>query len=163
MRILLASRPGVAQTSAASLDIKVGSFYDPINLQGLCHLCEHVLFTGSELFPNESYSQFLAERGGSSNAYTASEHSNFHFDVPAEHFVDALQRFVSFFVCPIFREAAVQHELEIVQSEHEKNRFNDLWRVNQVLKNMKAFLKKRFKKGIELRIEGVNPYSAFLS
>ena len=56
------------------------------------------------------------------------------FDVPSCHFVDALQRFVSFFVCPIFREVSVQNQLEIVQSEHEKNRFNDLWRVNQVLR-----------------------------
>ena len=56
------------------------------------------------------------------------------FDVPSCHYVDALQRFVSFFVCPIFREVSVQNQLEIVQSEHEKNRFNDLWRVNQVLR-----------------------------
>ena len=53
---------------------------------GLAHLCEHVLFTGSELFPNESYSAFLGQRGGTSNAYTTSEHTNFHFDVPSEHF-----------------------------------------------------------------------------
>ena len=71
-------------------------------------------------------------RGGSSNAYTASEHTNFHFDAPSAHFEDALARFVSFFVCPIFRESSVQAELEIVHSEHEKNRFNDLWRTNQV-------------------------------
>ena len=37
-----------SKLSAAALDIKVGSFYDPVYLQGLCHLCEHVLFTGSE-------------------------------------------------------------------------------------------------------------------
>ena len=111
MRVLLVSDPTV-QTSAAALDVKVGSFYDPSNLQvssmsllkftlsnisvhfycfkrqvclsiplklpqGLCHLCEHVLFTGSELFPNESYSGFLAERGGSSDAWTDAEHTNF--------------------------------------------------------------------------------------
>ena len=79
------------------LFFKVGSFYDPVYLQGLCHLCEHVLFTGSELYPNDSYSSFLSQRGGSSNAFTSSEHTNFHFDIPSEHFSDALQRFVSFF------------------------------------------------------------------
>ena len=84
-------------SSAAALDIRVGSFHDPGHLQGLSHLCEHVLFTGSELFPSESYSSFLAQRGGSSNAYTTSEHTNFHFEVPSQHFVEALKRFVSFF------------------------------------------------------------------
>ena len=75
-------------------------------------------------------------RGGSSNAYTASEHTNFHFDVPSTHFAEALSRFVSFFVCPIFRESSVQAELEIIHAEHEKNRFNDLWRTNQVVSSL---------------------------
>jgi secreted Zn-dependent insulinase-like peptidase len=35
-------------------------------------------------------------------------------------------------VSPLFRETNVQSELEIVQSEHEKNRCNDKWRTNQV-------------------------------
>ena len=34
--------------------------------------------------------------------------------------------------CPILRESCIQNELEIIQSEHEKNRFNDVWRTNQV-------------------------------
>lgn len=123
-----------SQISGAALDIKVGSFYDPVHLQGLCHLCEHVLFTGSEQYPNDSYSSFLAQRGGSSNAFTSSEHTNFHFDIPSKHFSEALHRFVSFFTCPIFRDACVKNELESVQSEHEKNRYNDVWRTNQVQK-----------------------------
>ena len=48
-----------ASISAAALNIKVGSFHDPSHLQGLAHLCEHVLFTGSEAFPTESYSGFI--------------------------------------------------------------------------------------------------------
>ena len=131
LRVLLVSDPQ-AKTSGAALDIKIGSFHDPVHLQGLAHLCEHVLFTGSEVFPNESYSAFLGQRGGSSNAFTISEHTNFHFEVPSEHFLDSLIRFVSFIKCPILRESSIQNELEIIQSEHEKNKFNDVWRTNQV-------------------------------
>lgn len=131
LKVILASDP-TSKTSAAALDIKVGSFHDPFHLQGLAHLCEHVLFTGSELYPNESYSSFLGQRGGTSNAYTTSEHTNFHFEVPSQHFEASLKRFVSFFQCPILREASIQNELEIIQSEHEKNKWNDVWRTNQV-------------------------------
>lgn len=131
LKVLLVSDP-TTKTSGAALDIKIGSFHDPVHLQGLAHLCEHVLFTGSELFPNESYSAFLGQRGGTSNAFTTSEHTNFHFEVPCEHFVDALIRFVSFIQCPILRESSIQNELEIIQSEHEKNKWNDVWRTNQV-------------------------------
>ena len=131
IRMLLVSNVD-SQLSGAALDIKVGSFYDPVHLQGLCHLCEHVLFTGSEQYPNDSYSSFLSQRGGSSNAFTSSEHTNFHFDIPSEHFSEALQRFISFFTHPIFRQTSVKNELETIQSEHEKNRYNDVWRTNQV-------------------------------
>ncbi len=84
--------------------------------------------------PLTSLSLPPGERGGSSNAYTASEHTNFHFDVPSPHLEETLRRFVSFFECPLFREVSVLSELEIVQSEHEKNRHNDVWRTNQVRK-----------------------------
>lgn len=58
IRVLLVSNES-SNTSAAALDIRVGNFSDPVNLQGLAHLCEHVLFTGSEAFPTESYSEFI--------------------------------------------------------------------------------------------------------
>ena len=84
------------------------------------------------LFPSVNNSNLNFFPGGSSNAYTTSEHTNFHFEVPSEHFVDSLIRFVSFIQCPILRESSIQSELEIVQSEHEKNKWNDVWRTNQV-------------------------------
>ena len=34
--------------SAAALNVQVGSFYDPDELPGLAHLCEHAIFMGSE-------------------------------------------------------------------------------------------------------------------
>ena len=67
IRLLLVSTAGenggggARSTSAAALDVRVGSFNDPVSLQGLCHLCEHVLFTGSETYPNESYGAFLGK------------------------------------------------------------------------------------------------------
>ena len=40
-------------------------------LQGLSHYREHMLFMGSEKFPDENdYDAYLASSGGASNAYT---------------------------------------------------------------------------------------------
>jgi hypothetical protein len=51
--------------------VGVGSFSDPPHLQGLSHLLEHMLFMGSDAFPDENeYDAFLSRHGGSSNAYT---------------------------------------------------------------------------------------------
>ena len=51
--------------------VGVGSLSDPANMQGLSHYLEHMLFMGSEQFPDENdYDSFLSKNGGGSNAYT---------------------------------------------------------------------------------------------
>ena len=51
--------------------VGVGSLSDPANMQGLSHYLEHMLFMGSEKFPDENdYDSFLSKNGGGSNAYT---------------------------------------------------------------------------------------------
>lgn len=51
--------------------VGVGSFSDPLELQGLSHYLEHMLFMGSEKYPDENeYDSFLTKNGGSSNAFT---------------------------------------------------------------------------------------------
>ena len=63
--------------SAAALDVHIGHMSDPVNLPGLAHFCEHMLFLGTEKFPDENeYSKFLSQHGGSFNAFTSSDHTN---------------------------------------------------------------------------------------
>ena len=51
--------------------VGVGSLSDPHSMQGLSHYLEHMLFMGSEAFPDENdYDSFLSKNGGGSNAYT---------------------------------------------------------------------------------------------
>ena len=76
--------------SAAGLDVHIGHMSDPVNLPGLAHFCEHMLFLGTEKFPDENeYSKFLSQHGGSFNAFTSSDHTNYYFDVSPEHLGNA--------------------------------------------------------------------------
>ncbi|KAG8687288.1 Insulinase (Peptidase M16) [Ceratobasidium sp. 394] len=43
-----------ADKSAASLDVEVGHLHDPVDLPGLAHFCEHLLFMGTDQFPKEN-------------------------------------------------------------------------------------------------------------
>jgi len=41
--------------SAAALDVKVGSSFEPNDALGLAHFLEHMLFMGSEKYPEENH------------------------------------------------------------------------------------------------------------
>ena len=94
-QVLLISDP-TTDKSAASLDVHVGSMSDPWEIPGLCHFLEHMLFLGTEKYPEENeYTKFLSNHNGRYNAYTASNNTNYHFDISPEFLPDVLDRFVA--------------------------------------------------------------------
>ncbi len=61
-----------------------------------------MLFLGTESFPDEAdYSRFLSAHGGSDNAFTADEDTNYFFRVAPESLRGALDRFSKFFSEPL--------------------------------------------------------------
>jgi len=72
----------IKSIAAACIDVGVGSLSDPPELNGLAHFLEHMLFMGTEKYPEEnSYAEYLSDNGGRFNAYTALENTNYYFDV----------------------------------------------------------------------------------
>ncbi|XP_065350054.1 insulin-degrading enzyme-like isoform X1 [Cloeon dipterum] len=132
LRVLLISDPKTDK-SAAALSVNIGHMSDPMELNGLAHFLEHMLFLGTEKYPSENeYSKYLTEHGGSSNAFTSMENTTFYFDVGPEHLDNALDIFSQFFKAPLFTEDATDREVKAVNSEHEKNLANDSWRLHQL-------------------------------
>ncbi|CAM9812921.1 unnamed protein product, partial [Sphacelaria rigidula] len=111
---------------AAAMDVRVGQTSDPPHLQGTAHFCEHMLFMGTEKYPDENcYNAFLNNNGGSSNAFTSDEDTNYYFDVNAGHLSGALDIFSRFFVDPLFTESATGRELNAIDNENAKNLMSD--------------------------------------
>nr|XP_009388449.1 PREDICTED: insulin-degrading enzyme-like 1, peroxisomal isoform X2 [Musa acuminata subsp. malaccensis] len=138
LEVLLISDPETDK-AAASMNVSVGSFSDPDGLEGLAHFLEHMLFYASKKYPVEdSYSKYITEHGGSTNAYTTSEHTNFHFDVNADCFEEALDRFAQFFISPLMSPDATLREIKAVDSENQKNLLSDGWRVSQLQKHLSS-------------------------
>uniref|UniRef100_A0A7S4JUU6 Insulin-degrading enzyme n=2 Tax=Odontella aurita TaxID=265563 RepID=A0A7S4JUU6_9STRA len=136
LRCLLISDP-TSDKAAAALDVRVGHFSDPDELPGLAHFCEHMLFLGTEKYPDENeYNQYLQRHGGRSNAFTDMESTNYYFDVSADHLDGALDRFAQFFISPLFTSAATNREMNAVDSEHSKNLQSDHWRSFQLYKSL---------------------------
>jgi len=123
-----------ATYSAASLTVGVGSFQDPLEFQGIAHFLEHMLFMGTEKYPDENhFMNYISKHGGMSNAYTDSEITNYYFSIQSDYFEHILDVFSHFFIDPLFSESGTDREVNAVNSEHSKNITNDSWRFDSVL------------------------------
>lgn len=128
LRVILVSDPDLNMASA-SMAINAGSYLDPADAPGLAHFLEHMLFLGTEKFPSEGeYTQYLSQNGGYSNAYTAGDHTNYHFQIFPHALEGALDRFSQFFIAPLFTAEFTERELNAIESEHAKNLEDDGWR-----------------------------------
>lgn len=104
--------------SAASLAVNVGHFNDPIKHEGLAHLLEHMMFLGTDKYPNpDEYQQFIKRHGGEHNAWTGAEFTNYFFSINNEYFSQALDRFSQFFISPLLDGQWIAREVESVHSE----------------------------------------------
>ncbi|CAK8995286.1 unnamed protein product, partial [Durusdinium trenchii] len=176
LRVLCCSDPN-ADRAAAALDVHVGYFSDPDEVPGLAHFCEHMLFLGTEDFPEEnSFDAYLTANSGFSNAFTEAEDTCFFFSCGTDGFAGALQRFGAFFRAPLFTESATGREVNAINSEHQKNVPNDVYRLGQVLNsranpqhpyhrfgtgNVKTLLEDTAAKGINLRAQLLAYYQRF--
>ncbi|XP_031397805.1 insulin-degrading enzyme-like 1, peroxisomal isoform X3 [Punica granatum] len=136
LEVLLISDPDTDKC-AASMNVRVGYFSDPPGIEGLAHFLEHMLFFASEKYPLEdSFQKYITEHGGETNAFTSTEDTNYHFDVNADSFEEALDRFAQFFIHPLLSENAVEREIKAVDSENQKNLLSDARRLNQLRKHL---------------------------
>jgi len=164
LECLLISAPE-SDVEAAAVHVKAGHMDDPVSRPGLAHFHEHMLFLGTEKYPSEQdYESFLNQHGGSSNAYTDMEDTNYYFSVTpssqsssstnddendvtteegsnsntikmSEALHGGLDRLAQFFVAPSFDPLCVDRELRAVDSEYRNSFTSDSWRNFQLLKS----------------------------
>ncbi|XP_022670450.1 nardilysin-like [Varroa destructor] len=164
--------------AAASLTVHCGSLQDPNDIGGVAHYLEHMLFLGSEKYPVENeYTKFIAQQGGTSNAYTNFDSTTFYFEVPPTAFEHALDMFANFFVSPLIREDALDRELQAMDNEFQMNRQYDGARVLEVLMrqagnhpigkfswgNIRSLKEEPARKGVNMRDVLTNFYNSYYS
>jgi insulysin len=136
MRVLLVSDPQTDK-AAASLLVRAGSGNDPAHRQGLAHFLEHMLFLGTRKYPDPGeYMEFINAHGGSNNAYTGIDRTNYFFSVEPASLAPALDRFAQFFVAPLFDPAYVEREANAVDSEYRLGLKDDGRREYDVLREL---------------------------
>ncbi|RCK65999.1 putative protease AXL1 [Candida viswanathii] len=133
LRTLIISDP-VATNSSCSISINSGSFNDPLDMQGLAHLCEHMVFMGSSKFPSANeFFNVLNSLGGNTNAFTMGYMTCFYFEIVMNAveidkelgFNRILHIFSELFKTPLFNEDHLMNEINAVNDEHLLNMVND--------------------------------------
>lgn len=76
LRVLAEQLPGV-RSMALGIWVRSGSAHEPVEQTGIAHLLEHLVFKGTEHRSAKAIAQELESRGGSLDAYTSRDHTNF--------------------------------------------------------------------------------------
>jgi len=125
--VLLVSDPDV-EKSAAALSVGVGLMFDPMAYQGMAHYLEHMLFLGTEAYPGvDEYMTYINENGGSRNAYTWLDITNYMFEVKNSAYEGALDRFSHFFKTPLLDPEYIEKEKNAVNAEWSMRREMDFF------------------------------------
>jgi len=128
-----------ANIACATMLVKIG--YKDDTVMGIAHFLEHMLFQGTQKYPNETdWWNFINKNGGHSNAFTSHDHTCYYYTVHHESLIESLDMFGDFFINPLLKKDSIHREIEAVNSEHSKNMLSDEWRIHEIKK--KAFDKK---------------------
>ena len=129
MKALLVSTPDTDK-AAAAVTVAVGSGDDPKDREGLAHFLEHMLFLGTEPYPESGeYQAYISRHGGSHNAFTAHQQTTYYFSIDNDAMAGALDRFAPFFISPTFDEAYVDREKNAVHAEYMAKIKDDFRRI----------------------------------
>lgn len=101
--------------------VKAGYFCETDKEVGLAHLLEHMYFKGSKEFPvPESMGVRMKSLGGSINASTSYDETNYFCEVPAENLYPALELMGDAFIAPLFPPDELERECEVVIEEFNR-------------------------------------------
>ena len=109
---------GESAKGSAAMSVQVGSFADPASAEGMAHFLEHMVFMGSEKYPNENhYDAFVTAHGGFCNAFTEGEFTAYQFDVDSDFFAEGLDIFAQCFISPLLKKESIEREIKAINSE----------------------------------------------
>ena len=110
--------------AVANVWVRVGSNREPERLRGWSHGIEHMLFKGTARRREGDFAREVAEAGGSTNAGTGYETTNYHITVPAGRIAAALDILGDALLASSFDPASLDAERQVLV--HENHMYDDI-------------------------------------
>lgn len=106
-----------SHTFSVGFFVRVGSRHEPVELHGVSHFLEHVLFKGTETRTPEEISASIERVGGDINAYTAREHTCFYAKVLSDDAAVAVDVLTDMLTESLVVAPDVEAEREVILDE----------------------------------------------
>ncbi|EWH08239.1 peptidase, M16 (pitrilysin) family protein [Catenovulum agarivorans DS-2] len=136
LQVVLVSDPNAAN-SVASLSVGAGSAQDPIELPGLAHFLEHLIWTASEQYPIPNLLKSLVEQNaGYTNAFTQINNTQYFFAIDNANFSEALKMLSAAISKPLLFAELTDKEITAVDNEWHRAKQNDNFISHRVLANI---------------------------
>ena len=132
IKLILISDPDI-NTSSCCVGVKAGYLQDIY--PGCAHFLEHLLFMGSEKFPDSrEFQAYVQNCGGSTNAFTSDILTCYYLELETTYLKKGIEILSWFFRKPLLDMKYISSEMEIIDSEHQKNILSDLWIMDDIFK-----------------------------
>ncbi|MFE2302493.1 M16 family metallopeptidase [Streptomyces sp. NPDC059445] len=106
-----------ARTVCLTTTWRCGFVDDPMNMPGMAHLMEHLVFQGTERYSREAYYRNYLGVGGSTNASTRTEHTSFCAEFPSVLLPTAMAMEADRFTAIAPSAERIAHESRIIRQE----------------------------------------------
>ena len=84
----------------------------------MAHFLEHMIFMGSEKYPDEAkFSNHISENGGYSNAVTNPEDTTSYFEISYDSLQEALDMMANLLYKPLLDPDCMEREINAIESE----------------------------------------------
>ncbi len=113
-------------------------------LSGFAHFFEHMMFRGTERYPQEKYNDVLKGLGANANAFTTDDWTCYHMTVPASALAKTVEIEADRFRNLKYDEAAFQKEARAVLGEYNKGASSPFMNLNEAMQD-KAYDKHTYK------------------
>lgn len=120
-----------------SLTVYAGSYHENPKFAGSAHFLEHLIFMGSEKYPNENhFNNFINDNGGDTNASTSNLETTYHMEIQPKNYKKLFDIFSNLLLNPLITQSAIDREIKAVHSEYVKNKKTDMWMFYYLYKSL---------------------------
>ena len=121
LTVVVAPRAG-SSVATVEVWIGVGSAQEPTELNGIAHFFEHMIFKGSTRF--QDVDTVVEGWGGSSNASTSFDFTNYYVSVPQEYAEASIDLVADILINGLFPEEELIKERDVVLREGDQRNDN---------------------------------------